>query len=72
MKRSVTTLELASSAESTFTATRLPMSTFSASYTAAMPPRPISLVTRNLPSRMVPIATTVGLSKSILGIVSAD
>ena len=35
-------------------ATRLPMWTFSASYTAAMPPRPISRVMRYLPARTVP------------------
>src|SRR6202012_2741355 len=41
-------------AASTLTATRLPMSTCSASYTAAIPPRPSSRVTRYLPASNVP------------------
>src|SRR5690349_11869385 len=49
--------DVISSAARILTATRLPMSMFSASYTAAIPPRPISRVTRNLPSSRVPSGT---------------
>src|SRR5580693_8461942 len=54
MKRSMTIAEFDSSAASTLMATRLPMLTCSASYTAAMPPRPSSRVTRYLPTSNVP------------------
>src|SRR5690606_31510667 len=56
-KRSRTMRDVMSSAAKILTATRLPMSIFSASYTAAIPPRPISLVMRNFPSRTVPMGT---------------
>src|SRR5436190_5212247 len=53
-KRSMTIVEAASSEARTLTATFFPSESCSASYTAAMPPRPISRATRYLPTRMVP------------------
>src|SRR6187399_1696114 len=61
-KRSVTVRLVANSDARIFTATGVPMLTFSAEYTVAMPPRPISLVTLNFPSRISP----TGAAKLVL------
>src|SRR3984957_3396983 len=53
-KRSMTTVDAASSAASTLMAMRLFSERWTASYTAAMPPRPISRVTLYLPRRTAP------------------
>src|SRR5690242_19492863 len=50
----MTIVEAASSEARILTATFLPSESCSASYTAAMPPRPISRATRYLPTRSVP------------------
>src|SRR4029450_9855703 len=47
-------VDAASSEARILTATFLPSESCSASYTAAMPPRPISRATRYLPTRRVP------------------
>ena len=54
-----------SSCARTLMATRLPMSTFSASWTVAMPPRPISRVTRYFPARTVPTGIFVLFGRAI-------
>ena len=73
--------EVMSSAERTLTATRLPILMFSASKTTAMPPRPISLVMRYLPTRTVPIGilevgsaaiVTGTLGNELLGLACAS
>src|SRR5579864_6800475 len=50
----MTIVDAASSAARTFTATFLLSESCSASYTAAMPPRPISRTTRYFPTRICP------------------
>jgi len=52
--RSMTIVDAESSAASTLTATFFPSESCSASYTAAMPPRPISRTTRYFPTRTCP------------------
>src|SRR5580692_6749284 len=64
-KRSTTTAEVVSSCARTLMATRLPMSTLAASYTAAIPPRPISRVMRYLPCRTVPTGIFVLFGRAI-------
>src|SRR5580658_9045739 len=64
-KRSTTTAEAVSSWARTLMATRLPMSTLAASYTAAIPPRPISRVMRYLPARTVPTGIFVLFGRAI-------
>ncbi len=64
-KRSTTIDEPVSSCASTLMAMRLPMSMFSASWTVAMPPRPISRVMRYFPARTVPTGIFVLLDTAI-------